>query len=32
MPIVEAAYNILYKNLKPTDALKKMMERERKPE
>ena len=32
MPIVEAAYNILYKNLKPTDALKKIMERERKPE
>jgi ribosomal protein S7 len=32
MPIVEAAYNILYINLKPTDALKKIMERERKPE
>lgn len=32
MPIVESVYNILYKNLKPVDALKKMMERERKPE
>jgi len=32
MPIVESVYNILYKNLKPIDALKKMMERERKPE
>lgn len=32
MPIVEAVYNILYKNLKPGDALKKMMGRERKSE
>jgi len=32
MPIVDSVYNILYKNMKPIEALKKMMEREKKPE
>jgi glycerol-3-phosphate dehydrogenase (NAD(P)+) len=32
MPIVDSVYNILYKNMLPVEALKKMMERKKKPE
>ena len=32
MPIVHSVYNILYKNMKPENALKIMMKRDRKPE
>ena len=32
MPIVHSVYNILYKKMKPENALKIMMERDRKPE
>ncbi len=32
MPIVDSAYNILYKNLAPIDALRRMMSREKKSE
>ena len=32
MPMVETAYQIIYKNLKPQDAVKKLMTRDKKSE